>query len=284
MTDPDLPQPIYPPSGGTGAGGGGTGGGTWATPPVPPGMPPAPPVGPAHQGGHPPAGPPAGGGYGFGGSTPQPQGPTPSKPGLSTGHIVAIIAAVVLVVGGIVGVIISRDGDGDGGGNASSSQSDGGGGSKRGDGGGDNGGGSGGDNGGGGNGGGGTTDDTIDEVIGIYFVGFSGGTQDCVATELEGAPELVEAFSDPSFAGLYDYDLAGQYGSILAGCADPQELSDLFEADLAAQPETAYAAECIASQTESFGTAQWEEFLATYINPNEESYLYELVAEMGSDC
>lgn len=263
MSDPQLPQPIYPPA--NGGPGGGTGGG-WGAPAGPP---PGAPVGPP-SGGYPPAGPPPGGGYGAPGPSGFPTAPgSPKGSGPSRNQIIAIIAVVAIVGGLIAGVLASQDDDGD---KKASAQTDG----------------PGTDTGTGtgtGGGGGTGTGASAAEVAQMQFAGASSGTVDCVATGLDADDAmLAELVGDTDGAVIDDPGTAARYGELVAGCSNPQELAGLLQATLTQSGMESYTAQCIATNTQGFGTTQWAEFLGSSVQAAEQAYLEGLLTDLASTC
>lgn len=258
MTDPDLPQPIYPPQGPTDGNGG------WAAPPGPP----APPAYGTSGGGP--------GGYG-------PTGPAgPSKrPGRSKPPVAAIAVAALVVVLGVVGVVVSKK-DSDkptrkptattparttptrdpqkGGGatlptvprtRAGEDAP--------------------------------TTDNAVAKSIADrQLAGADPATIECMVGELENAPDVVAQIKDDSVVSIDDPTVASEYAAMLVGCSNPQELEQMLRGLLTGGGVDPTATECIITNARSFGTTQWEQFITSSVQPSEASYLTQLLNELST--
>lgn len=268
MSDPQLPQPIYPPGGGGpggggpgGPGGGGPGGG-WGAPTGPP---------PAGPGGYPPSGPPAGPPSGGSWGPPGPgftPAPGPAKDsGLSRNQIIAIIAAIAIIGGLIAGAIASQDDDG-GDTKTTAQTSEGGGG-----------------NGTGGGGTGGGAGGSASAVAQEQFQGAATSTIDCIANGLEAdGAVLAELTGDADGAVIDDPANAARYGELVANCSNTQELSGLLGMTLTQSGMDGALAQCIAANTQGFGSAQWAEFLAASVQTAEAAYLEGVITDLASTC
>ncbi|HET8930132.1 MAG TPA: hypothetical protein VFN21_05685 [Acidimicrobiales bacterium] len=257
MSDTDLPQPIYPP---------GSGAATPSTGAAPP-----------------PAG--LGGGYG---GPPGPGGATGYGSGSAGGGgmnpkvLIAIGAAVVVIIAGVV-FAMTRGGD-DGSGKAgetsttlerssASTARDGAIGDPK-----------------------STTrppaTDPVDtaadlrgraeSVAALQLDSAGPETVACMADGFEASPTMLDTIEPMDDAVSFtDPSMADEFARIVVSCATYDELLAEFESLLITEGVLEPQLSCVVGNMSSFGAPQWQDFLATVLQPAEASYAEQLFADLA---
>lgn len=266
MSDAQLPQPIYPPGGGAGAagppsGGGGYGGGYGGPPAGGPGG---------------PAGPGGPGGYGSGPGVPGPKKPAVDPRVLIGAGVAAVVLIVVLVVvltGGGGGDDDQKAGDtttaepsdstarpgaiGDGPSTTAAP------GTEPADPGSD-------------------LQDRAEAVAAIQLDSAGPETVSCMADGFAGSPTLLDTIEPMSDAVSFsDPNLANEFARIVVDCATLDELLVEIETLLVASGIMEPDLSCFIGNLSLFGAPQWQDFIATILQPAESSYAEQLFLELS---